>query len=239
MPEGIYAAAAGMAAQQTQMDAIANDIANVNTAGYHSERIGFQDLVYTAEQNVPIGSGSKTIDLGRTEEEGSIQQNGDPLSLAITGPGYFQVRRSDGSVALTRNGQFGLDASGAVVTASGERLVPPITVPKGTDPSDIKIGANGAVSVNGKSIGQITVVDVPNEGGLQPVGDSLFVATAASGAAGPLRSSTIEQGALETSNVDMGTAMVDMIQAQRGYELASNAIKTQDELLNVANQLVK
>jgi len=239
MPEGIYAAAAGMAAQQTQMDAIANDIANVNTAGYHSQRIGFSDLVYTAEQNVPVGAGARTIDLGRTAAEGSIQQNGDPLSLAISGPGYLQVRRADGSVALTRNGQLSLDASGAIVTASGERLVPPITVPKGTDPSDIKVSTDGAVSANGKQLGQITVVDVPNEGGLQPAGDSLFVATAASGAASPLRSSTIEQGALETSNVDMGTAMVDMIQAQRGYELASNAIKTQDELLNVANQLVK
>src|SRR5579864_5708193 len=100
-----------MAAQQAQIDAVANDIANVNTTGYHAQRIGFRDLVYTAEQNVPVGAGAATIDLGRTQEEGSLQQTGNPLSLAIDGPGYFQVRQADGTVALTRNGDFSTDAN--------------------------------------------------------------------------------------------------------------------------------
>lgn len=239
MPEGIYAAAAGMAAQQAQIDAVSNDIANVNTTGYHSERIGFRDLMYTAEQNVPVGAGAATIDLGRTEAEGSLQQTGNPLDVAITGPGYIQVRQADGSVALTRNGALSTDASGAVVTSDGNRLVPPITLPKGADPSNLKIAADGAVTLNGQTLGKLTVVDVPNEAGLRAAGDGLFVPTAASGAATPVSTSTIEQGSLEASNVDMGSAMVDMIQAQRGYELASQAIKTQDELLNVANQIVK
>jgi flagellar basal-body rod protein FlgG len=239
MPEGIYTAAAGMAAQQTQIDAVANDIANVNTTGYHSQRIGFRDLVYTAEQNVPVGAGAATVDLGRTETEGSLQQTGNPLSLAIDGPGYFQVRQADGTVGLTRNGDFSTDANGSVVTTNGDRLVPPITLPKGTDPSALKVTANGTVTANGRTLGKLTVVDVPNEAGLRAAGDGLFVATAASGAAAAVPTSTIEQGSLETSNVDMGSAMVQMIQAQRGYQLASQAIKTQDELLNVANQIVK
>ena len=239
MPEGIYAAAAGMAAQQAQIDAVANDIANVNTTGYHSQRIGFRDLIYTAEQNVPVGSGSAAIDLGRTEEQGTLQQTGNPFSLAINGPGYFQVRQADGSIALTRNGEFSTDANGSIVTSSGQRLVPPITLPKGTDPSTVKVTPDGTVSAGGRALGKLTIVDVNSEAGLRAAGDGLFVATAASGAAAPLPTSTVEQGFLETSNVDMGSAMVQMIQAQRGYELASNAIKTQDELLNVANQLVK
>jgi flagellar basal-body rod protein FlgG len=228
-----------MAAQQTQIDAVANDIANVNTTGYHSQRIGFSDLVYTAEQNVPVGSGSRAIDLGRTTGEGSLQQTGNPLSVAIEGPGYLQVRQADGSIALTRNGDFSTDANGSLVTSSGQRLVPPITLPKGTDPTDVKITADGTVTASGRQLGKLTVVDVPNEAGLRAAGDGLFVATAASGAATAVPTSTLEQGSLETSNVDMGSAMVEMIQAQRGYELASQAIKTQDELLNVANQIVK
>src|SRR4051812_2131691 len=239
MPEGIYAAAAGMAAQQAQIDAVANDIANVNTTGYHSQRIGFRDLVYTAEQNVPVGAGTAAIDLGRTEAQGVLNQTGNPLSLAIAGPGYFQVRQADGSIALTRNGDFSTDANGSMAPSSGQRLVPPITLPKGADPSDVKVAANGAVTLKGQTLGKLTIVDVNSEAGLRAAGDGLFVATAASGAAAPVASTSIEQGSLEASNVDMGSAMVAMIQAQRGYELASSAIKNQDELLNVANQLVK
>src|SRR5690348_14355716 len=141
MPEGIYAAAAGMLAQQTKMDSLANDIANVNTAGYKHQRLGFRDLVYQAG----IGAGAAPVDGGRSYVEGSLQQTGDPLSLAIIGSGFFQVRRADGQTALTRDGQFQLDANGSLVTQTGERLVPPITVPKGTDPSQISIAADGTV----------------------------------------------------------------------------------------------
>ena len=133
MPEGIYSAAAGMSAQQAQMDVLANDIANVNTTGYKQQRLGFRDLVYFAEQGQPVGAGSATIDLGRTQAEGSLTQTGDPLSVAIVGPGYIQVRRADGSVGLTRDGQLGLDAQGAIVTRAASGSQPPLTVPKGTD----------------------------------------------------------------------------------------------------------
>jgi flagellar basal-body rod protein FlgG len=239
MPEGIYAAAAGMSAQQAQMDAISNDIANVDTAGYHAERVGFRNLLYTAEQNVPVGAGAAVTGLGRTSAEGSLQQTGNPLDLALVGPGYIQVRQADGTTALTRNGQLQLDASGSIVTQSGQRLEPPITVPKGTQPSDVTIAADGAVSVKGKAIGKIAIVDVTAPGGLAPAGDNLFTATAASGAATATTSTTIQQGSIETSNVDLGTAMTQMLTAQRGYELASDAIKTQDQLLSIANQLVR
>ncbi len=239
MSEGIYAAAAGMAAQQMQMDAIGNDIANVDTNGYHSERVGFRDLMYSSEDGAPVGAGTAPVDLGRTQTEGALNQTGDPLSLAIDGPGYFQVRQADGSVALTRDGEFTTDATGALVTSTGQKLVPPITLPKGTDPSDVKITEDGAVTAGGKALGKVTVVDVTNPGGLLSAGDNLFTVTAQSGAAAPAKGSKVEQGAVESSNVDLGSAMVEMIQAQRGYQLASNAIKTQDELLNVANQLVK
>ena len=239
MPEGIYSAAAGMSAQQARMDVLANDIANVNTNGYKQTRLGFRDLVYSAEQGQPVGAGSATIDLGRTSAEGSLTQTGDPLSVAIVGPGYIQVRRADGSIGLTRNGQLGLDAQGGIVTATGERLSPPLTVPKGTAPSAISIGQDGTVTANGTKVGQIQIVNVPAPGSLASVGDNLFAPTAASGAPAAEKTATVQQGALETSNVDLASAMVGMIDAQRGYELASRAIKTQDELLDGANQLAQ
>jgi flagellar basal-body rod protein FlgG len=239
MPEGIYSAAAGMAAQQTRLDALANDIANVNTTGYKQQRLGFRDLVYQAEQGVPIGAGSAPVDVGRSFAQGGLTETGDPLSVAIVGQGFFQVRRADGSVALTRDGRFGLDAGGAIVTSTGERLVPPLTVPKGTDASAISIAPDGSVSVGATAVGRLSIVDVPSPGTLAPVGDNLFAPTAASGAPKAVTGTTVQQGALEASNVDLASAMVDMIDAQRGYELASRAIKTQDQLLDVANQLVR
>lgn len=239
MPEGIYAAAAGMAAQQAQLDAVSNDIANVNTAGYKAERLGFRDLIYTAEQGQPVGAGAASIDLGRTSAEGSLTQTGDPLSVAILGPGFIQVRRADGSIGLTRDGQLSIDAKGSIVTAAGERLDPPLTVPPGTDASQIAIAADGTVTAAGAKVGQIQLVDVPAPGQLLSVGDNLFAPTAASGAPAAVKGSTIQQGALESSNVDLAAAMVNMIEAQRGYELASRAIKTQDQLLDDANGLVR
>lgn len=239
MPEGIYSAAAGMAAQQTRLDALANDVANVNTTGYKQQRLGFRDLVYQAEQGVPVGAGSAPVDAGRSFVQGPLRETGDPLSVAIVGPGFFQVRRSDGSMALTRDGQFGLDANGAIVTSTGERLVPPLTVPPGTAASAISIASNGAVTVGATSIGSLTTVDVTAPGSLAAAGSNLFAPTAASGAPKATTATTVQQGSLEGSNADLASAMTDMIDAQRGYELASRAIKTQDQLLDVANQLVR
>ncbi len=238
MADGIYAAAAGMAAQQTRIDYLSNDVANVNTTGYRAQRLAFSDLLYTPEQGVPVGAGSAVVSLGPTGSAGTIQPSDNPLDLAIQGPGFFQVERADGSIALTRDGTFSLDAGGDLVTSTGERLG--VQVPKGTQPSDISIGADGSVSVGAKKVGQITVVDVASTNGLRPLGDNLFAPSAASGTPAPLGPATaIQQGATESSNVDLAETMSELLDAQRGFELASRAIKTQDELLDDANQLVR
>jgi flagellar basal-body rod protein FlgG len=187
----------------------------------------------------PVGAGAAPIDLGRTTTAGSLNDTGNPLDVAIVGAGYFQVKRADGTTALTRNGQFTVDGNGSIVTQTGERLVPPITLPKGTDPSTVTIASDGQVTAGGTAIGKISVVDVTNPGGLLSVGNNLFVATAASGAPAAARGSTLQQGAIESSNVDLASAMTEMIEAQRGFQFASRAISTQDQLLNDANQLVR
>ena len=238
MPDGIYAAAAGMDAQQTRIDLLSNDIANMDTTGYQAQRVAFRDLVYSSEQGTQVGAGSAVTTLGPTSEQGEIQTSDDPLSLAIQGEGYFTVKQANGSPALTRDGSFQLDADGNIVTSTGEKLDPPIQVPKGTQPSDISVGQDGSVTVANKVIGKITVVDVASPMGLDPIGSNLFAFTAASGQPTPVKSQ-IEQGALESSNVDLAQTMAEMIEAQRGYELASRAIKTQDELLDDANGIVK
>ncbi|MGH3050203.1 MAG: flagellar hook-basal body protein, partial [Gaiellaceae bacterium] len=138
---------------------------------------------------------------------------------------------------LTRDGSFVLDAAGNLVTSAGERLVPPITVPKGTEPKDVSIAGNGTVSVAGRTIGQIQVVDVPSPSGLLAAGSSTYVATTASGAPAAARGTTIKQGQLEASNVDTAQAMTDMLDAQQTYSFASRAISIQDQLLQIANQI--
>jgi flagellar basal-body rod protein FlgG len=229
MPNGIYSAAAGMVAQQSRLDAIANDLANVGTTGYKSERFGFRDLL--------DGAGSAYVDLGRTQEQGTLQPSENPLSVAIDGPGYFQVRRADGSVALTRNGNFQLDARGSIVAETGEQLVPPIAVPAGTQPKDVTIAQDGTVTVGNRQLGKLALVAVPSPGGLQSVGSSMLVATQASGAAVPSAAARLRQNQLEASDVDVATAMTELLDAQNGFQLASRAINTQDHLLDIANQL--
>jgi flagellar basal-body rod protein FlgG len=224
-----------MAAQQTRIDAIANDLANTSTTGYKHERVGFRDLVYNEEQGMPVGSGVASVSVGQSFQQGSLVDSDNPLALAIQGPGFFQVKRADGTTALTRAGDLGLDANGSLVTATGEELVPPIKVPKGTQPGDISIGADGAVTVAGKSVGKIQLVDVPTPAGLQPVGNTEFVPTRASGAATPARGATLKQASLESSNVDVATAMTDLMDAQRNFDMASRVIRMQDQLMEIAN----
>src|SRR6476469_10535597 len=149
MLEGLYTAAAGMAAQQQRMDALSNDVANTNTAGYKRVRVGFRDLVYQADGpgGVRTGSGAAAAQIGRGYEQGALQATNQPFDLAIQGDGYFQVRRSDtGQVALTRNGSFQVDASGQLVTAQGDALVPPLRLPQGVDPTSVAIGQDGTVT---------------------------------------------------------------------------------------------
>jgi flagellar basal-body rod protein FlgG len=242
MLQGLYAAASGMEAQQNQLDAVANDLANVDTIGYQGEIVGFQDLLYTqggnsTGTNVATGAGSASAIIGRSDAQGSIQQTGRSLDVAIQGPGYLEVRRPDGTIGLTRNGALQTDAKGQLTNGQGMAVQPPITIPPGTDPSNVTIQGNGDVVVNGKTLGQIKLVDVPAPNGLVADGDSIFSATAASGAIRTATGSTLQQNALEASNVDMGRAMSQMMTAERSYQMSSNAVQYQDQMLQIANQI--
>ena len=238
MLEGLYTAAAGMAAQQQRMDSLSNDVANVNTAGYKRVRMGFRDLMYQADGpgGVRTGSGAAATQIGRGFEQGAFQETGEPLDMAITGDGYFQVRRADtGQVALTRSGNFTVDANGQVVTPQGDRLVPPIQIPQGTDLATVHIGQDGTVSAGGRPLGQIQLVTVPAPTGLAASGNGYYATTAASGAARRATGASVQQGVLEASNVDLADAMVDMMDAQRSYSMASKAIHMQDQMMEIAN----
>jgi flagellar basal-body rod protein FlgG len=242
MLQGLYAAASGMEAQQNQLDAVANDLANVDTTGYQGEIIGFQDLLYTqggnsTGTNVATGAGSASAIIGRSDAQGSIQQTGRSLDVAIQGLGYIEVQRPDGTIGLTRNGALQTNAKGQLTNGQGMAVQPPITIPPGTDPSNVTIQGNGDVVVNGKTLGQIKLVDVPAPNGLVADGDSIFSATAASGAIRTATGSTLQQNALEGSNVDMGRAMSQMMTAERSYQMSSNAVQYQDQMLQIANQI--
>ncbi len=244
MLTGLYSAAAGMAAQQQRIDGVANDLANGSTTGYKHVRVGFRDLLYSAQggsagPTVLAGAGAAAAFVGRSQEQGALQTTGQPLDVAIQGPGFFQVTRPDGSSALTRDGSLRLDASGRLTTSDGMILQPPIAVPRGTASDELSIAPDGTVRIGtGRALGRIELVTVPAPDGLQPLGGSLFAANAASGAPTAAGGdSTLRQGALEGSNVDVGDAMVDMIDAQRSFQLASKAIQMQDQMLEIANQV--
>lgn len=237
MLEGLYTAAAGMAAQQQRMDALSNDVANSNTAGYKRVRIGFRDLVYQADgpNSVRTGSGAAAVQLGRGFQQGGFQKTDQPFDVAIEGDGYLQVRRaSTGQTALTRNGSLQVDANGNLTTSDGDQLVPPIQLPRNIDPSTVRIGPDGTLVSGARRLGQLQLVTVPAPTGLVAAGNGFFTVSAASG--GVRRSNaTVTQGALEGSNVDLADAMVDMMDAQRSYSMASKAIHMQDQMMEIAN----
>jgi flagellar basal-body rod protein FlgG len=240
MLEGLYSAAAGMAAQQQRLDAVSNDLANVNTAGYKSLRIGFRDLLYGdsgrgGADGVQIGAGSAAVDAGRLMTQGVLRRTDSPTDVAIQGSGFFRVRDANGNIALTRDGAFQIDSSGELVTATGRRLEPRIRLPEGTSAQNVAIGRDGTVLANGQRVGQIEVVDVRSPQGLLASGDNLYRPTAESGQPVAATGATVEQGALEASNVDMSDAMVDMMSAQRSFQLASKAIDMQDRMWEIAN----
>jgi flagellar basal-body rod protein FlgG len=242
MLPGLYSAAAGMEAQQQQLDAISNDLANVSTTGYQSTILGFHDLLYTSGgassgSTVATGTGAAASVIGRSQLQGTVETTGQPLDVAIEGNGYLEVRRPDGTVGLTRDGALQVNSQGQLTTTLGMPLQPPITLPKGVAPSDVSIAPDGTVSVGTRKLGQIAIVNVPAPDGLLADGDSLFSATAASGATRPATGATVQQGALETSNVDVSQDMVEMIDAEQGYNLASKAIQYQQQMGQIANQL--
>jgi flagellar basal-body rod protein FlgG len=242
MLEGLRTAAAGMAAQQQKLDAVANDLANTNTTGYKQVRVGFTDLLYSqagrpSANGVELGTGAKAVDVGRNFEQGGLQQTGRQLDVAIQGDGFFKVKMSDGRTVLTRDGNLHTDNQGHLVNNTG-LVQPGITIPKGVNESQITIAPDGTVTAAGAKVGTIQLFKVANPQGLQSVGANGFLATAASGAAGAApRATTLQQGALEGSNTDTSEAMVDMINAQRTYQLTSKAIQTADQMMEIANQV--
>jgi flagellar basal-body rod protein FlgG len=241
MLEGLYAAAAGMSAQQEQLDAIGNDLANLNTTGYKSERVAFSDLLYNKVQQAgtssSAGAGASAQLIGRNGSQGAIEETGNPLDLAIEGEGFFQIKRPDGTLALTRNGTLAVDSSGKITTAEGNLLDPPITLPAGTTLSELRISTDGTVTAAGKTAGKIGLVTVGAPEHLTAEGDSQFSFNAASGTPHALNGSTIHQGAREGSNVDVATEMTTMVNTQRNYQLASSAIQTESQMMSIANQL--
>ncbi len=239
MLEGMYAAAAGMYAQQARLDSLSNDIANVNTAGYKPVRMGFRDLLYSqaglaTADGVQLGAGSAATDLGRVNRQGAMQITEQPLDIALAGPGYFQVTGRTGEQLLTRDGHLQLDVRGRLSTTTGQLLTPAITVPADADPSKLSIAANGVVEYDGRRLGQIRMVEVASPNDLRAVGDNAFAATAASGAPRAARDTTLVTGAVEGSAVDLSEAMTAMIESQRAYQLASRAITTQDKVAEIA-----
>jgi flagellar basal-body rod protein FlgG len=241
MLEGLYSAGAGMEAAQEQLSAVSNNIANENTPGYQSEVLGFHDLLYTTDNDAPsnalVGSGAGDSTLGFNQAQGSLQQTGKPLDLALAGPGYFQVRQPDGSTGLTRNGTLQLNAHGQLTTNLGMELVPPITLPKGTQPSQVAISSDGTVSVGNQKLGQIKVVQVSAPDKLLPQGNSIYSVTAGSGPAQAARGVTMRQGYLEQSNVDLNTEISQMMTAQQAYNMGSRAVQMEAQLGQIAATL--
>ena len=245
MLQGLYAAASGMEATQNQLNAISNDMANLNTTGYQATEVGFQDLLYSSggsasgSPSIATGAGASAQIVGRSDAQGAIQNTGRSLDVAIQGPGYLQVRQNDGSIGLTRNGALQVNAQGEVTNTEGNPLVPPLKLPKGTDADNIKIETDGQVISGSKTIGKISLVNVPAPSQLQPNGNSTFSVTAGSGAVRPATGSTLQQGALEGSNVDVAQDMTQMISAERSYQMASQAIQYQDQMMQIANGIKK
>lgn len=241
MLEGLYAAASGMSAQQQQLDAVANNLANSSTTGYHAEEIAFSDLLYNqvdeAGTATTVGAGAAARSMGSLEVQGALQSTGRPLDLAIDGQGFFQLRRPNGETVLTRDGAFMLDAKRQIVSGDGSLLQPPVTVPAGVPLEDVTIGPAGAVHAGGKLIGRIELVTVPGPEGLLAAGDGTYTTTKASGPTQPATGASVVQGQLEGSNVDVSSEMVSMIDTERGYQMGSSAVKIENEMLSIANQL--
>ena len=239
----MYSAAAGMAAQQQRLDALSNDLANVNTTGYKGVRLAFRDLMYTPSgpggaAGVRSGAGAAAVDLGRTDGQGSLVASQNPFDVAIKGRGFLAVRDARGRVALTRDGALQRRPDGRLTTSNGE--LTGVTIPRNVADDRVTIAPNGTVNVDRRPIGRLRLVDVAAPNHLRAEGDNLFLPTAQSGrpvAAGA--GTAVQQHALESSNVDMADTMSDLIDGQRAYELASKAVTTQDQLLEIANQVKK
>jgi len=263
MIRALYTAASGMLAQQLNLDNIANNLANSSTSGFQSRRLQFQDLIYqnvvvpgsaaTQQTTIPaglqIGLGVRPASSELIQTEGDFDNTGNPLDLAIQGPGFFQITLPTGDLAYTRSGAFHLDQNGNIVTAQGDPLTPNITIP--SNALTVSIGTDGTVSVTlpaqaqAQQVGQIQLATFPNSGGLNSIGQGLFQPTLASGDAivgtpgGSDGLGSIQQGNLEESNVNVVTEFVNMILAQRSYEASSRVIRAADEMFQTVNGLTQ
>lgn len=254
MLRALRTAALGMSAQQTSVDNTANNLANANTTGFKRANVVFQDLLYQSVQRggegeqrpaaMQLGSGSAIVATQRTFLQGSLMETGNSLDLAVNGEGFLQARRPDGTVVYTRDGAFTLDADGRVVTQGGLALEPDIEVPPETQ--EIQISSDGVVRVrlqnepDALEVGQLELARFSNPAGLRALGGNLYEQTEASGEPqigppGEEGTGTLQQGFLETSNVDVVQEMVDLITAQRAYEMNSKMVTTSEEMLQIAN----
>ncbi|MFU0505481.1 flagellar basal-body rod protein FlgG [Pseudaminobacter sp. NGMCC 1.201702] len=256
-------AATGMNAQQTNLEVIANNIANINTTGFKRARAEFSDLLYQVDrlQGVPnrananivpegvsIGLGVKTSAVRNVHVQGGLTSTGNKLDLALTGNGWFQIEGADGEALYTRAGSFNTNATGQLVTVDGFPVQPAIIVP--ADAIEVVVNKSGQVyaliegQVEPEELGQLTLATFANEAGLAPLGDNLFQETPASGAAnigvpGDPGFATVEQGYLENSNVDPVKEITELISAQRAYEMNSKVIQAADEMAAVVSKNIR
>ena len=258
MDASMWVAKTGLDAQQTRMNVISNNLANVNTTGFKRDRAVFEDMLYQnvkqaggqtdansqAPTGLMLGTGVRIVATEKLHSQGNMVTTQNPLDLAISGDGYFQIAKGDGSLAYTRDGGFKISATGQLVTSSGALLQPAITIPNTA--SSVTIGRDGTVSIElttggAQVLGQIQIARFVNPSGLQSLGQNLMKDTPASGppqvlAPGVAGAGSLMQGTLEASNVNVVEEMVNMIETQRAYEINSKAISAVDGMLKYINQ---
>jgi flagellar basal-body rod protein FlgG len=260
MDKTLRTAATGLTAHQRYIEIIANNLSNVNTTGFKKVRPEFQDLLYETLRpagtnrsvnvepvnEVQIGSGTELVGTTKNFSQGDVSQTNNPLDMAINGEGFFIIRKPDNSYSYSRDGSFQLDRNGSIVTSQGYTLEPGFNVPQ--DAVELRVSREGVVSVllegstEDQTLGQLELARFINPGGLKATGDNLYVETPASGQAiferpGSNNTGEIVQNHLENSNVDIVEEMVNMITAQRSYELNSKAVRTADDVLGIAVNL--
>lgn len=263
MIRALYTAASGMNAQQLNLDNIANNLANSSTTGFQERRMQFTDLLYqnqvmpgsaatqqtTVSSGLQVGLGVRPGSAEIIQTQGDLETTGNPLDVAIKGAGFFQIQMPSGDIGYTRAGSFHPDQQGNLVTPDGNPLQPTITIP--ADATNISIGSDGTVTVTlpgqaqASTVGTIQIATFPNPGGLNSVGDNVYLPTTASGDAivgtpgGTDGLGTLQQNTLEESNVSVVEQFVEMIVAQRSYESNSRVVKAADEMLQDLNQLTQ
>ena len=260
MMRSLWISKTGMEAQQTQLDTISNNLANVSTNGYKRSHAVFEDLMYqnlrqaganSSEQNIlptglQVGLGTRAVATARNFSQGNLQQSANPLDVAVRGNGFFELQMPDGTTGYTRDGSFQVSAQGQLVSNNGYPVQPGITIPAAAQ--SVTIGSDGTVSVTlpgqalPQSVGQLQLAGFVNPSGLEPKGQNIYAETAASGtpnagAPGQNGLGPVQQGFVETSNVNVVEELVAMIQTQRAYELNSKAIQTSDQMLQKLAQL--